>query len=119
MFKSKKAKVASKAETEVTKGASMKLKVPHIDLDTIESKVTDILFEEAKGLVPDESIVDAAVDKLAVWLDGEISYGSGVVAKFVDAHDDAVIKWLLHLIAHRVYTELIDAMAFHPDPSVD
>lgn len=88
------------------------LKLPHVDADMIESKAQDIILEAAKGLVPTEEVVSEAVDKLVPWLDEQLSYGDGIVARFVDAHDQDLIRWLLHMLVHRIYVELVAADAF-------
>ena len=90
----------------------MKIKAPHLDMDAIEEKAQDIALELVKSALPSEDEISAIVDKLAVWLDGQISYGDGVVAKFVDAHDDGLIKFLLHMVVGRIVAELKDAGAF-------
>jgi hypothetical protein len=90
----------------------MKLKFPKLDMDVLESKAQDLLLEAALHAVPTEETLDPLVDKLVTWLDDQISYGSGIVAKILDSYDHIVLRWILHMVVHRVYKELVDAAAF-------
>lgn len=89
-----------------------KFKFPKLDMDSIEDKAQSILFDVAKDAIPEEEVVKAAVDKLVDWLDGQVSYGDGIVAKIVDSYDQVVLRWILGLVIKRVYQELRDADAF-------
>lgn len=87
---------------------------PHIDMEEIENKAQSLLFEIAGDAIPTEKIVEQVADKMVVWIDEHISYGTGVVAKVVDSYDQVVLRWVMHLVVHRVYKELVDAKGFGP-----
>lgn len=86
-----------------------KIHLPHISLEVVEDKAKELLLGAAKGLTPSENVLELAVDKLVTWLDDQISYGPGLVAKFIDAHDQDLLKFLLHLVVHSVYKELVQS----------
>lgn len=90
----------------------MKFKFPHIDIEAIEERAVDLLLEAGAEVVPSREMLEPVLDKLVAWLDEQISYGDGLVARIVDSKDQIVMRWILGLIVDRIYKELRDTDAF-------
>ena len=90
----------------------MKIKFPPISFRDLELKAQDIIFDVLEDTLPEDEIVNRAVPRLVKFLDDQISYGNGPVAKLVDSVDHHVMTWLLRLVVQKVFRELADAEVF-------
>lgn len=89
------------------KGAEQSL--PVVDLSQLDDKIKELIIAEAIKAIPDEEKLNNVVDQITDWLDDNISYGNGRIAKLIDDNDSLLFMFIgiiLKSIAKKAFDEL-------------